>query len=145
VLAGIAPAGADADKVCETFVSNIKFAANKLHAADIKLLIEAINTFDIPGFYVNGTQQTLDLIATSGSNNIFVRYDIYHMQRMEGELAATLKKQREKIAHVQLADNPGRNEPDTGGDQLPVPVPLAGRHRLQRVDRLRVQAKDRHR
>jgi hydroxypyruvate isomerase len=119
VLAGIAPPGADAEKVRETFVSNIRFAARKLQAAGIKLLIEAINTFDIPGFYVNGTQQTLDLIAASGSDNIFVQYDIYHMQRMEGELAATMKKHLERIAHVQLADNPGRNEPGTGEINYP--------------------------
>ena len=119
VLAGIAPAGADADKMRETFVSNIKFAADKLQAAGIKLLIEAINTFDIPGFYVNRTQQTLDLIAASGSANTFVQYDIYHMQRMEGELAATMKKHLERIAHLQLADNPGRNEPGTGEINYP--------------------------
>lgn len=114
VLAGITPAGVDANKVRDTFVSNIRFAADKLKAAGIKLLIEAVNTFDIPGFYVKGTQQTLDLIAASGSDNIFVQYDIYHMQRMEGELAATMKKHLKQIAHIQLADNPGRNEPGTG-------------------------------
>jgi hydroxypyruvate isomerase len=119
VLAGIAPAGADADKMRATFVSNIKFAADKLQEAGIKLLIEAINTFDIPGFYVNRTQQTLDLIVASGSDNIFVQYDIYHMQRMEGELAATVKKHLERIAHLQLADNPGRNEPGTGEINYP--------------------------
>jgi hydroxypyruvate isomerase len=119
VLAGIVPAGADADKTRETFVSNIKFAADKLQAAGIKLLIEAINTFDIPGFYVSGTQQTLDLIKESGSNNIFVQYDIYHMQRMEGELANTIKANLPSIAHIQLADNPGRNEPGTGEINYP--------------------------
>lgn len=119
VLAGIVPAGADADKTRETFVSNIKFAADKLQAAGIKLLIEAINTFDIPGFYVSGTQQTLDLIKASGSNNIFVQYDIYHMQRMEGELANTIKANLPSIAHIQLADNPGRNEPGTGEINYP--------------------------
>lgn len=119
VLAGIAPAGADADKVRETFVSNIKFAADKLKAAGIKLLIEAINTFDIPGFYVKNTQQTLDLIAASGSDNVLVQYDIYHMQRMEGELAGTTKKHLQQIGHIQLADNPGRNEPGTGEINYP--------------------------
>lgn len=119
VLAGITPAGVDADTVRETFVSNIRFAADRLQAAGIKLLIEAINTYDIPGFYVHGTQQTLDLIAASGSDNIFVQYDIYHMQRMEGELAATMQKHLARIAHLQLADNPGRNEPGTGEINYP--------------------------
>jgi hydroxypyruvate isomerase len=119
VLAGIAPAGADPERLRETFVANVRFAAQKLEAAGIRLLIEAINTFDIPGFYVRGTQQTLDLIAASGNRNVFVQYDIYHMQRMEGELAATIRKHLAQIAHLQLADNPGRNEPGTGEINYP--------------------------
>ncbi|MDO9602654.1 MAG: TIM barrel protein, partial [Rhodocyclaceae bacterium] len=80
----------------------------------IKLLIEPINTFDIPGFFLNRTRQALDIIRDTGSDNIFVQYDIYHMQRMEGELAKTIEKNLSSIAHLQLADNPGRNEPGTG-------------------------------
>jgi hydroxypyruvate isomerase len=114
VLAGIEPAGVDFDKLRETFVSNIRFAGQQLKTHGIKLFVEAINTFDIPGFYVTGTQQTLDLIDSAGSDNIFVQYDIYHMQRMEGEISATIKKNLSRIAHIQLADNPARNEPGTG-------------------------------
>jgi hydroxypyruvate isomerase len=113
-LAGIAPASVDPAKVRATFVSNLRFAADKLAAAGIKLLIEPINTFDIPGFYLSRTQQALDLIRDTGSSNLFVQYDIYHMQRMEGELANTIKAHLGQIAHLQLADNPGRNEPGTG-------------------------------
>jgi len=114
VMAGIAPAGADPDKLRETFVANIRFAGQQLKAHGIKLVVEAINTFDIPGFYVSRTQQALDLIDASGCDNIALLYDIYHMQRMEGELAATIKKNLPRIAHMQLADNPARNEPGTG-------------------------------
>ncbi len=113
-LAGIAPAGVDSAKVRATFVSNLRFAADKLASAGVKLLIEPINTFDIPGFYLSRTQQALELIRDTGSSNLFVQYDIYHMQRMEGELANTIKAHLPQIAHVQLADNPGRNEPGTG-------------------------------
>ena len=113
-LAGIAPMAVDGDKLRATFVANLKFAADKLGAAGIRLLIEPINTYDIPGFYLNRTQQALDLIRDVASNNLFIQYDIYHMQRMEGELAATIKANLAKIAHLQLADNPGRNEPGTG-------------------------------
>lgn len=119
VLSGIVPSGADADKTRETFINNIRFAADALKGAGIKLLIEAINIYDIPGFYVTRTQQTLDLIAEAARNNIFVQYDIYHMQRMEGELAATMQKNFDRIAHIQLADNPGRNEPGTGEINYP--------------------------
>jgi hydroxypyruvate isomerase len=113
-LAGIKPqAVLDAD-ARRTLVDNLRFAAPKLAAAGIRLLIEPINTFDIPGFFLNRTQQALDIIADTGSDNVFVQYDIYHMQRMEGELAKTIEKHLGKIAHLQLADNPGRNEPGTG-------------------------------
>lgn len=118
-LSGIAPADVDSDKLRETFVSNVRFAGQQLKAHGIKLLVEAINTFDIPGFYVSGTQQALDLIDAAGSDNIFFQYDIYHMQRMEGELAATIKKHLARIPHLQLADNPGRNEPGTGEINYP--------------------------
>ena len=113
-LAGIAPAGADREKVRGTFVANLRFAAEKLGAAGIKLLIEPVNTYDIPGFWLSRTQQALDVIRDVGSNNLHLQYDIYHMQRMEGELASTIKAHLPQIAHVQLADNPGRNEPGTG-------------------------------
>lgn len=113
-LSGIAPAGVDPDKLRETFVSNIRFAGEQLKKHGIRLLVEAINTFDIPGFYVSRTPQTADLIDAAGCDNIFIQYDIYHMQRTEGELAGNIKKYLPRIAHMQLADNPARNEPGTG-------------------------------
>lgn len=119
VLAGIAPVGVDQDTIRETFVGNLRFAAAELKRAGIRLLVEPINTFDIPGFYVNRTQQALDLIDEAGGDNLYLQYDIYHMQRMEGELAATLQKHLPRIAHVQLADNPGRHEPGTGEINYP--------------------------
>jgi hydroxypyruvate isomerase len=113
-LAGIAPPGVAADTLRATFVANLRFAADKLGAAGIRLLMEPINTNDIPGFYLSHTRQALDLIREVGSPNLYLQYDIYHMQRMEGELAATIKAHLPQIKHIQIADNPGRNEPGTG-------------------------------
>lgn len=113
-LVGIRPEGVSEDAARKTLVENLKFAAKALKAEKIDLLIEPINTFDIPGFYLNRTQQALDLINDVDASNLYVQYDIYHMQRMEGEVASTLKRHLDKIKHVQLADNPGRNEPGTG-------------------------------
>jgi len=118
-LAGIAPQGVPADKLRETFVGNLKFAAGELKKAGIRLLIEPINTLDIPGFYLSRTQQALDIIRDVGSDNLFVQYDIYHMQIMEGDLARTMEKNLKLIAHMQLADNPGRHEPGTGEINYP--------------------------
>ena len=119
-LAGLAPAGVAQEKLRETFVANLKFAAPKFKAAGIKLLIEPINSIrDMRGFYLNHTQQALDIIRDVGSDNLFVQYDIYHAQRVEVELAATMQKQLHRIGHIQLADNPGRNEPGTGEINYP--------------------------
>ena len=114
VLAGKAPAGVDDATLRRTFVDNLRFAAAALKAEGLKLLIEPINTFDIPNFYLNRTHQAVDLLDEVGADNAFVQYDIYHAQRSEGELAATFAKHQRRIAHVQLADNPGRHEPGTG-------------------------------
>jgi hydroxypyruvate isomerase len=113
-LAGLTPKDVSADKVRETFVNNLRFAAERLAGEGIKLLIEPINTRDIPGFYLTKTQQALDVIAAVGSSNLWLQYDIYHMQVMEGDLGNTIEKNLAKIAHMQLADNPGRHEPGTG-------------------------------
>lgn len=119
VLAGKAPAGVDAATLRTTFVANLRFAAAELKAAGLKLLIEPINTYDIPGFYLSRTQHALDVLDEVGADNAFIQYDIYHAQRMEGELAATIQKHLARIGHIQLADNPGRNEPGTGEIHYP--------------------------
>jgi hydroxypyruvate isomerase len=113
-LAGKMPEGIAHAVLRTTFIDNLKYAAAELKKANIKLLIEPINTFDIPGFFLSGTQQAIDIITEVGSDNVFLQYDIYHAQRMEGELANSMQKHLAKIAHIQLADNPGRNEPGTG-------------------------------
>lgn len=113
-LAGIPPEGIDSTTAEETFVENLKYAAEKLKAANIRLVIEAINTIDIPGFFLNTTAQALDIRNKVGSDNLFLQYDIYHMQIMEGDLARTMENHIGDIGHIQLADNPGRHEPGTG-------------------------------
>ncbi|MEO5696350.1 MAG: hydroxypyruvate isomerase [Burkholderiaceae bacterium] len=113
-LAGKAPDGVDDAALRQTFVANLRFAAAELKKAGIRLLVEPINTFDIPGFYLNRTAQAVSILDEVGSDNLFVQYDIYHAQRMEGELIATMQKHLARIGHIQLADNPGRNEPGTG-------------------------------
>jgi hydroxypyruvate isomerase len=113
-LAGKAPAGVDAGRLHDTFVANLRYAAAQLKDAGLKLLIEPINTFDIPGFFLNRTAQAVAILDEVGADNAFVQYDIYHAQRMEGEIAATLAKHLARIGHVQIADNPGRNEPGSG-------------------------------
>ena len=113
-LAGKAPAGVPDAQVRATFVANLRFAAAALKAAGLKLLIEPINNHDVPGFWLNRTELAISVLDEVGADNAFVQYDIYHAQRSEGELAATLSKHLSRIGHIQVADNPGRNEPGTG-------------------------------
>ena len=113
-LAGKAPAGSDPQVLHDTFIANLQYAASELKKVGLKLLIEPINTFDIPGFYLSKTEQGIAILDAVGADNAFLQYDIYHAQRMEGELANTIQKNLSRIAHIQLADNPGRNEPGTG-------------------------------
>ncbi|MGO2131423.1 MAG: hydroxypyruvate isomerase [Halomonas sp.] len=118
-LAGIKPKGVSDDEARKTLVENLRFAADKLKAAGILLIAEPINTRDIPGFFLNRTEQALEVFDDVGSDNLKLQYDIYHMQIMEGDLAPTIEKHLGRIAHVQLADTPGRHEPGTGEINYP--------------------------
>lgn len=113
-LVGIRPQGVTERDAHATVVDNLRYAAGRLKAHGLRLLIEPINHLDIPGFFLTGTRQALAIIDEVGADNLFLQYDVYHMQRMEGELAGTLRKHLARIAHIQIADNPGRNEPGTG-------------------------------
>jgi hydroxypyruvate isomerase len=113
-LSGIIPAGIDPRECHAVFVENLALAARRLASARVKLLIEPINTRDIPGFFLTHTDQAAQIIKEAGSDNLFIQYDIYHMQIMEGDLSSRIRKHLSLIAHMQLADNPGRHEPGTG-------------------------------
>ncbi len=113
-MAGLAPEGIDAGELRRTYVENLRYASAEIGKAGIKCLIEMINTRDIPGFYLNTSAQAEEILAEVGSDNLYIQYDIYHMQIMEGDLAPTMERLLPKIAHMQLADTPGRNEPGTG-------------------------------
>jgi len=114
VMAGLVPKGTQRESLRAGYVANLRWAAAEAAKQGIDLLIEPINTRDIPGFYLTKTQQALDIIQAVGSSNLWLQYDIYHMQVMEGDLGNTIEKNLAKIAHMQLADNPGRHEPGTG-------------------------------
>lgn len=113
-LAGIAPAGTTADERDAVLVANLKYAAPRLASAGIRLLLEPINLRDIPAFHVSTTHHAERLLDAVGSDNLFIQYDVYHTQVMQGDLVPTYARLKDRIGHVQIADNPGRNEPGTG-------------------------------
>ena len=118
-LAGNVPEGIDQATARSTLIENLRYAAAATRRTGIRLLIEPINTRDVPGFYLNRTSQAVELIEAVGSDNLFVQYDVYHMQIMEGDLARTIEANLAKIAHIQVSDNPGRHEPGTGEINFP--------------------------
>ncbi len=104
----------DPDEAHDTFIANIRHAAEELGKVSVVALVEPINTRDQPGFFVNTSTQGLEAIAEANHSNLALLYDFYHMQIMEGDLAMTVKEILPSIKHIQLADNPGRHEPGSG-------------------------------
>lgn len=113
-LLGFTPENMKPEKARKTLVDNLKFAADKLDKAGIRFLIEPLNNVDFARFYLTRTGDALQLFKEVDHNNLWLQYDIYHMQVMEGNLTSTIKENLPRIAHIQLADNPGRHEPGTG-------------------------------
>ena len=110
-LAGLAPANAEHRAV---LVDNLRHAARKLGEVGLQLLIEPINTRTVPGFFLTRSQQAIEVLNAVGEGNAFLQYDLFHMQIMEGDLAATIERLLPRIGHLQIADVPARNEPGTG-------------------------------
>lgn len=119
VASGIMPKGVSEEKMTETLVANLKFAAAEFARIGTLCLTEPINRFDIPGFFIDKFDKALPVLKAVGSDNLKIEFDIYHTQRTQGELANTLKNHLDSIGHIQLADNPGRHEPGTGEINYP--------------------------
>ena len=113
-LAGKRVPGVDEATHRATFVANLKYAARMLAAKELRLVMEPINHYDMPGFWLNRTDQALALLEEAGEPNLSIQFDVYHAQREEGELTATLRNHLARIGHIQVADNPGRHQPGTG-------------------------------
>jgi hydroxypyruvate isomerase len=113
-LVGKALAGASPAEQRRALVENLRFAAETLAGAGIRLLVEHVNSRDVPGFTLDTPAKVIEVLASVGHANAYLQYDVYHAQRMEGELAGTLKANLPRIAHIQIADNPGRHQPGTG-------------------------------
>ncbi|MBB3644409.1 hydroxypyruvate isomerase [Rhizobium sp. BK619] len=114
VISGLVPKGADLETLEKVLVENLKYAVQRTADAGVKLLIEPINLRDMPGFFLSTTNHAERILEKVASDNFYIQYDFYHMQIMQGDLIPTFIRLKDRIAHVQIADNPGRNEPGTG-------------------------------
>lgn len=113
-LAGVIPDGAPRAPYFEALVDNVRFAAAALRDAGLMLMLEACNRRTVPGFFVATSREALEVLDAAGAENAFLQYDIFHMQIMEGDLAASTERLLPRIGHMQLADVPQRHEPGTG-------------------------------
>ncbi len=102
-----------------TVVGNLAFAATELQRVGVRLVVEPLNRYDAPGFLLPTTETALDLIDRVGHPNLALQYDVYHAQRGEGNLAATIGRQVARIGHIQIADSPDRHQPGTGEINFP--------------------------
>ncbi|HKH12088.1 MAG TPA: TIM barrel protein [Rubrobacter sp.] len=107
---------------------NVAFAADAARKAGVTVLVEAVNTFENGPYLLYTTAQAVEFVRSVGRENVMVQHDLYHMQRMEGNLVATLREHIGVIGHVQIADSPGRGEPGTG--EIHYPFVLAELERL---------------
>ncbi len=118
-MAGMVPEGADREEYRATFIDNLGLAAKKLAQHGLTLVIEPINTRDMPGYFLNYQAQAHAIREEVGEPNLKVQMDFYHAQIMEGDLSMTFKKYFEHIGHIQIASVPARHEPDEGEVNFP--------------------------
>jgi 2-dehydrotetronate isomerase len=114
VMAGLIPPGQDRSECRDVFVRNVAYATHAAAAHSVTILIEPINTRDIPGYFLNHQHEAHEICRDVGAPNLKVQADLYHCQIVEGDLATMLKERIDGIGHIQIAGVPERQEPDTG-------------------------------
>ncbi len=114
VMAGLKPEGVPRDTLLATYAANLAWAAEECAKASVKPVIEPINHRDIPGFFLNTTDEAAAVISAIGAERIGMQFDLYHCQITEGDIVMRVEKHLPLIAHMQVADTPGRHEPGTG-------------------------------
>jgi hydroxypyruvate isomerase len=113
-MAGIRPPGVAEAALRGAYLASLTHAGRALERVGRALLVEGINPRDMPGYYLVTSRQAFELIAAAALPNLHYLYDVYHMQIVEGDLAATLERRLAGIGHVQIADPPARSEPGSG-------------------------------
>jgi hydroxypyruvate isomerase len=113
-LAGLARNDVPADDQWRALVENVGYAARALKEDGRALLVEAVNSDDNPGFFLDTTTKARRLLDEVGADNVALQYDCYHVQKMEGDICTRFDRLRDRIGHVQIADAPGRHQPGTG-------------------------------
>lgn len=118
-LVGLALPDIRVDTQLGTVAERLSWAAEELADAGVSLVVEPLNPYDAPGFLLPNTTEAIAMIDEVGHSNLGLQYDVYHAQRVEGNLTATIGRLIGRIGHVQVADSPDRHEPGTGEINYP--------------------------
>ena len=118
-MAGCVPMNAPRDAYEKTYLANLRYAAEALAPAGIDLMVEAINTRDFPGYFLNTQAHAATVCEAVGLPNVRMQMDCYHVQIVEGDVSTKLRRYAARCGHVQIAGVPGRNEPDAGEVNYP--------------------------
>ncbi len=113
-LVGNAIAGRRREEQFDAIRDNLAWIADQAARSGIEVVVEALNSIESPHYLLTNTRDTLSILTEVNRSNLKYQYDMYHMQRMEGNLIATLREQIRWIGHIQIADSPERHEPGTG-------------------------------
>jgi 2-dehydrotetronate isomerase len=115
-MAGLIPAHADAAALRATYLANLAWAAETAASAGCTVLIEPINTRDMPGYYLNRQDQAHAIVQELGAPNLRVQFDLYHCQIVEGDVASKIRHYLPsgRVGHLQIAGVPERHEPSMG-------------------------------
>ena len=116
VMAGLVPEGVTREQLRPTYIANLGWAAERAASAGLDILIEPINTRDIPGYFLNRQAEAHAVVAEVGSPRLKVQMDLYHCQIVEGDVATKLRQYLPggHVGHLQIAGVPERHEPDRG-------------------------------
>jgi hydroxypyruvate isomerase len=118
-LAGLRLADVAEEAQSATLIENLRYAADAAASAGVLQVVEPLNAFDAPGYFLPTPESGFAIVERAGHPNLKLQYDVYHAQRMSGNLAATIAARIDLIGHVQIADSPARNEPGTGEINYP--------------------------
>jgi len=113
-LVGVRVAGLSLEEQLEVACENVAWVAEQAQAQGATIMIEAVNSYENGPYLLDTTAKALDFLDAVGADNIALQYDVYHMQRMEGNIVATIREHAHRIGHIQVADSPDRTQPGSG-------------------------------
>ncbi|WP_336797474.1 HPr family phosphocarrier protein [Erwinia aphidicola] len=119
IMAAVVPEGADRQAYCRTFIDNVRYAADKFAPHGVRILLEALNPQTKPGYLYSSQYQVLEMVKRIDRPGVYSQLDLFHAQRVDGNLSHLITAYTGQYQHVQIASAPDRHEPDEGEINYP--------------------------